>query len=114
AQEQSLTDVELRARQNEIYAHYGKIWDDKPEWDIDGKKIKSCKPPKGMMLDEVELSQHNDCFYATRKWYKPDPAFNESKIGPDDKVELGLLSRAMGSFALDDETRGKQEESLEK
>ncbi|HZS40975.1 MAG TPA: YARHG domain-containing protein [Polyangia bacterium] len=116
AQEQSLTDVELRARREEIFAHYGKIWNDKPEWDLpDGGKVKSCKAPKGQQpLDEFDLSQHNDCFYAAKKWYKPDPSFDEAKISAADKVELGLLSRAMGSFALDDDSRGKQEESLDK
>jgi hypothetical protein len=39
---------------------------------------------------------------------------DQSKFSVDDKIELGLISRAMGSFALDDDSRGKQEESLDR
>jgi YARHG domain len=116
AREQSLTDVELRRRRDDIFARYGKVWDDKPAWDLpDGKKVKSCKPPKGQEpISKDELMSYNDCYYGAEKWYQPDPAFSEARISAEDKVELGLLSRAMGSFALDDDTRGKQEESLDR
>lgn len=115
--EQSLTDVELGKMRDDIFARYGKMWSDKPEWTLkNGKSVKQCSKPKG-----AELSDYDDidasfpaCRYAKAKWYKPDPNFSPSKISDDDKIELGLLSRAMGQFALDDETRGKSESSLDR
>ena len=115
--EQSLTDVELGKMRDDIYAHYGKVWPEKPEWTLkSGKTVKQCSKPRG-----AEPSDYDDidaafpaCRYAKAKWYKPDPNFSPSKIGDDDKIELGLLSRAMGQFALDDESRGKTEGSLDR
>ncbi len=56
--EQSLTDVELARRRDDLLARYGKV---------------------------------------------------RSQLSADDKIEMGLLARAMGNFALDDESRGKSE-----
>ena len=62
---------------------------------------------------DVELRERRERIYEQyRKTMGAD--FDEAKIAKDDKVELGLISRAMGSFALDDDTRGKQEDSLDK
>ncbi|MDB4970778.1 MAG: hypothetical protein JWN44_6467 [Myxococcales bacterium] len=116
--EQSLTDVELGRMRDDIYAHYGKTWAEKPEWQLkSGKTVKVCTRPKGAdeQYDAEDIDRsYPACHYAKQKWYKPDPAFSPSKISDDDKIELGLLSRAMGQFALDDESRGKSESSLER
>jgi hypothetical protein len=39
---------------------------------------------------------------------------NVAELSADEKVELGLLARAMGEFALDGEARGKSESSLDR
>ncbi len=115
--EQSLTDVELGRMRDDIFARYGKVWTDKPEWELkSGKTVHACARPKGAK-DEYgpdEIDGFAACHYAKQPWYKPDPNFSASKITDDDKIELGLLSRAMGEFALDDEARGKSEGSLDR
>jgi len=115
--EQSLTDVQLGKMRDDIFARYGKTWPEKPEWTLkSGKTVKQCSKPKGAEpndYDDIDAS-FPACRYAKAKWYKPDPNFSPSKISDDDKIELGLLSRAMGQFALDDESRGKTEGSLER
>jgi YARHG domain-containing protein len=114
--EQSLTDVELGRMRDDIFARYGKVWSEKPEWTLkSGKTVVQCARPKGGVSDWDDVTvTFPACRYAKAKWYKPDPNFSPSKIGDDDKIELGLLSRAMGQFALDDESRGKSEESLDR
>jgi hypothetical protein len=115
--EQSLTDVELGKMRDDLYARYGKVWTEKPEWTFrNGKTVRACTKPKG-----AEDSDYDDidgafpaCRYAKARWYKPDPKFSPAKIAAADKIELGLLSRAMGEFALDDESRGKTEASLDR
>ncbi|HEX8953104.1 MAG TPA: YARHG domain-containing protein [Polyangia bacterium] len=115
--EQSLTDVELGKMRDDIFARYGKVWTEKPEWTLkNGKSVKQCARPRGAApsdFDDIDAS-FPACRYAKAKWYKPDPNFSPSKIADDDKIELGLLSRAMGQFALDDESRGKTEGSLDR
>jgi hypothetical protein len=115
--EQSLTDVELGRMRDDIFARYGKSWSDKPEWELaNGRTVQSCTRPKGSKsrYDAEELDGYAACHYAKQSWYKPDPSFSESKISADDKIELGLIARAMGEFALDDAQRGKSEASLER
>jgi YARHG domain-containing protein len=115
--EQSLTDVELAAMRDDILARAGKVWTEKPEWTLlkSGKTVKSCARPKGASDDYDDVDQQFPaCRYAKKPWYKPDPNFSTAKLGDDDKIELGLLARAMGQFALDDDARGKSEGSLER
>jgi hypothetical protein len=117
AREQSLTDVDLRKMRDDLFARYGKVFTDKPEWSLkDGRTVKSCRQPKNAEEGQYENIDDNfaACRLAKAKWYKPNPSFNESMIGADDKIELGLIARAMGDFALDDETRGKSESSLDR
>jgi hypothetical protein len=115
--EQSLTDVELARRRDDILARYGKVWTQKPEWTLPGgKTVTSCARPAGADPDEnpdVDAS-FPACRYAQAKGYKPDPQFSASRISDDDKIELGLLARAMGTFALDGESRGRSESSLDR
>jgi len=111
--EQSFTSTQLERMRDELFARKGKIWNDKPEWELkNGKKVKACTPPKGAEDQENgDLDWSRDCRFAKMPWYKPDPNFNESALSAEDKIELGLLARAMGEFALDGEARGKSEES---
>jgi hypothetical protein len=116
--EQSLTDVELVRMRDDVYARYGKVWTQKPQWTLkNGKTVGACRPPKGADLDEngdLDEDTYPACHYPKLKWYRPNPKFSPSMLSADDKIELGLLARAMGNFALDDESRGKSEESLER
>jgi hypothetical protein len=111
AREQGLTDGELRVMRDDVYARRGKVWNDKPEWHANGKTVKSCKRPKDADEDELES---RDCRYLKTSWYQPNPAFADAQLTAGDKVEIGLIDRGMGSFALDDDTRGKQEEGLDR
>jgi hypothetical protein len=113
--EQSLTDVELTEMRNDILARAGKVWTEKPEWTLkSGKTVTQCSRPKGADDSDEDESHYPACRYAKMPWYKPDPNFSTAKLSDDDKIELGLLARAMGQFALDDESRGKSESSLER
>ena len=115
--EQSLTDVELTRMRDDLLARYGKVWSDKPEWTLrNGKTVKSCSKPKGSDDDYGgdEIDAFAACHYAKQKWYRPDPAFSASRVSDDDKIELGLLARAMGQFALDDDARGRSEGTLDR
>lgn len=112
--EQSLSERELIRMENDVYARRGKVWNDKPEWELPGKqkKVRSCDPPKGVEADE-EMDGSNDCHYLKQPWYRPNPAFTEALLTPEDRVELGLLSRARGEFAVDGEKRQEREQSLD-
>jgi hypothetical protein len=118
--EQSLTDVELKRRRDDVFARYGKIWTEKPVWTLaNGKTVTACTRPKGAVDEDDDgdrgvVASFPACVYPKLKWYKPDPRFSVSKLSADDKIELGLLARAMGEFALDDDARGKSEQSLDR
>lgn len=115
--EQSLGSTELTHMRDDIYARYGRIWNDIPEWTLkNGKTARSCERP-----DDADAGGDNDedhpstqCSYEQTKWYKPNKKYSPDQISADDKIELGLLARAMGDFALDGEARGKSEESLDR
>jgi len=117
--EQEFTSEELVKMRATIFARHGKIFDDKPEWALkNGKKVRSCTQPKNVSDDFKgaydEGSRGFDCEFAKADWYKPNPKFTEAELTPDDKIELGLLARAMGEFGLDDDKRGKTESSLDR
>jgi hypothetical protein len=114
--EQSFTSTQLERMRDDVFAHRGKVWNDKPEWELkNGKKVKSCKTPKNAVDAEQEGAEFSrDCRYEKEKWYTANPKFSESELTADDKIELGLLARAMGEFALDSEQRGKSEGSLDR
>jgi hypothetical protein len=116
--EQDFTSEELEKMRATIFAHHGKVWNDKPEWELkSGKKVHSCTQPKNVteeMKGAFEEFAGWDCAFAKEAWYKPNPKFSESELTADEKIELGLLSRAMGEFALDDDKRGKTESSLDR
>ncbi len=116
AREQSLTEVELAEMRDDILARAGKVWTEKPEWLLkNGKTVKQCTRPKNSDDDLADIDRNYPaCRYAKKTWYQPDPKFSTAKLSDDDKIELGLLARAMGQFALDDESRGKSEASLDR
>jgi hypothetical protein len=113
--EQSYTSTQLERMRDDVFARHGKVWNDKPEWELkNGKKVKQCKTPKNAVDEYQEGADFaRDCRYEKEKWYSPNPKFTEAELTADDKIELGLLARAMGEFALDSEQRGKSESSLE-
>jgi hypothetical protein len=108
--EQSFTERELRFMQDTIFAKAGKVWNDVPEWKLkNGRMVRSCTEPKAP-LDEDEEGctgthcegvESLDCIFQKEKWYRPDPNFSEDKLPAEARIELGLISRALGSFASD-------------
>jgi hypothetical protein len=112
--EQSFTSDELGWMRDDIYARHGKIWDDKPRWPVHGKTVVACEEPKDSDWEADDDNFGRDCRYAKEPWYKPNPRFNESMITVDERIELGLLSRAMGHFALDRGALDSQESGLDK
>jgi hypothetical protein len=118
AREQSLTGRDLVTMRNDLLARYGKSFP-MPDWHLkNGKTVYSCTKPKNATeewdvadMDDID-TRYPQCHYLETNWYKPNPNFNEAMISAEDKIELGLIARAMGEFALDDETRGKTESSL--
>jgi hypothetical protein len=118
AREQSLTSTALTRMRDDLFAHHGKLWGDKFEFHLkNGKTVKACAPPKNVVEDEREQEgdwEPNDCRYAKEKWFKANPSFSEAELTADEKIELGLLARAMGEFALDSTQREKSESSLER
>jgi hypothetical protein len=107
--EQSFTERELRRMEDTIYARAGKAWNDVYEWKLkSGRTVRSCEEPKEPLDEEegctganCEGIESRDCFFREQPWYKPDPKFSEDKIPAEDRIELGLISRALGSFASD-------------
>jgi hypothetical protein len=116
AREQSLTERDLARMRDEIYAHHGKVWSELPTWYVKDKEVRSCQRPRGAEDGDNEVNPDDfpACRYRTVAWYKPNPKFNEADLTADERVELGLISRALGSFALDDQARGRSEESLDR
>jgi hypothetical protein len=116
--EQSLGSTELTHMRDDVYARYGRIWNDVPEWTLkNGKTVRSCDRPDD--VDESNGENDEDhpstqCEYEKTRWYKPNQQYSPEQISVDDKIELGLLARAMGDFALDGEARTKSEESLDR
>jgi hypothetical protein len=120
--EQSWTEGELKAHQTEIYIRYGKVWGDKPKWLLrNGKTVASCHPESLDLADPEDADAFDatdepepfDCQAEKTPGYKPDPRFSEAKISADDRVELGLISRALGQFSVDDSKRDREERSLD-
>lgn len=107
--EQSFTERELRWAQDTIYARAGKVWNDVYAWKLkDGRTVRSCEQPKepldeeeGCTGDQCAGAESKDCAFRQLPWYKPDPKFNEDRLSAEARIELGLISRALGGFASD-------------
>jgi len=52
--------------------------------------------------------------FQKQPWYKPDPRFTEDKLSPEARIELGLISRALGQYASDEGSRDKASASLDR
>jgi YARHG domain len=108
--EQSFTERELRRMQDMILARAGKVFGDVYEWKLkNGRTVRSCEEPKeplneyeeGCTGSHCEGTESRDCEFQQEKWYRPDPKFSEDKLAPEARIELGLISRALGGFASD-------------
>jgi hypothetical protein len=121
---------ELAILRNTIYARYG--WDGfrkqwlrdyfhaqkwfKPNASFSYKLISKADRynahvigSKEASFDEEELTQRQDAIYARHGKQALD-----TDLTPDERIEIGLISRALGAFALDDGKRAKAEQSLDK
>jgi len=107
AREQSLSETELFEMKAQVYARHGKIWNDLPKWTTkSGKEVRACKRPPGAPSEDEDIDgdpadRSNDCNFRKRAWYKPDPKYTDALLTSEDKIELGLIARALGSFAID-------------
>ena len=113
--EQSFSDDDLHQMQAQIRIHHGKVFGDKPYWKMkDGTTLHQCAEPKNDedVVDtnfDPQVPESSDCA-EERQHVKPDPIFTDAKLSADEKIELGLISRQLGEFALDD---GARPESLD-
>jgi hypothetical protein len=114
---------ELSIARNTIYARWG--WDGyRKPWLRDYFHAqKWFKPnPKFSYKLLSEADRKNAHLIATREQSFTEDELRELRekvyarkpLGADDKVELGLIDRSMGSFALDDDARDKAEGKLER
>ena len=100
--ELSLRMVDLEERRDTILARAGKQWGDAPR--PKGKKREpECAYP--------QFLKSKDCLYHNEPRQAAPPDFG--KLSPDDNIELGLLSRAMGEFAVDKGQRTQLATSLD-
>jgi hypothetical protein len=112
--EMSLRYVDLENRRDELLASAGKQWGDAPVWD--GKK--TCRVPETLKDEDARaeldarILASKDCYHAEKVAEKP-AAPDLDKLGTEARIELGLLSRAMGEFALDDGQRESAAGSLD-
>ncbi len=107
--EQSFTERELRHMEDTIYARAGRVWNDVYEWRLkDGRTVRSCEEPKEPLDEDegcsgwhCEGTESRDCTFREQPWYRPDPKFSEDKLSAEARIDLGLISRALGGFASD-------------
>jgi hypothetical protein len=114
AAEMSLRYVDLENRRDELLASAGKQWGDAPVWD--GKK--TCRVPETLTGEDeraeldARILASKDCYHVEKVTEGP-AAPDLDKLGAEARIELGLLSRAMGEFALDDGQRENVAGSLD-
>jgi hypothetical protein len=129
--ELSLRYEDLEYRREAILAKAGKWWGDLPSYeDVDGKKVYACSmrdyggPPNWTKSEEIQekARESKDC-----RHHRGGPHGDEVKgrqsnapaepdlhrLAPEDRIELGLISRAMGEFAVDDGQREQVSRSLD-
>jgi len=108
--EQSFNEYQLRDMRDEVFARRGKVWNDKYEYRLkSGKLVRACERPKDGEPTDSSAPDSIDCRWEREKWYRPNPKFTLASLTKEDKIELGLIARAMGEFALDNENREKSE-----
>jgi hypothetical protein len=116
--EASLNEGTLVEKQVEIYARHGKVWNDVHKWIWkNGKKTSACSKPEGYDgsddWDENDEATSWDCYFKTQDWYHPNPKFSENDFTPNERIELGLIDRALGGFSTDETVRSRAEQSLD-
>ncbi len=117
--EASFNESTLSYQRAEIYARHGKVWNDALEWTWkNGKKTLACNQPAGYDgVDQHDADDddggHWDCVFLLEKWYRPNPKFSESDFTPNERIELGLISRALGGFSTDGSSGVHAEQSLD-
>jgi len=116
--EASFTEGSLRYKQAEVYARHGKVWNDLFQWTWkDGHKTSSCLKPKGYdgedEWEDNDEAKSWDCDFKQQAWYHANPKFTENDLTADDRIELGLISRALGGFSTDEAGRGRVEQNLD-
>jgi len=118
--EQGFTSGQLKQMRDDLLARRGQLRNDIYRWRLpDGREVQQCTQPRGGAKElgcsptECLDGRSRDCQYLGQKGYQPDPNFTEAKLSAQDKIELGLISRGMGEFALDEDQREKREQSLD-
>ena len=101
--EAGLTKDDLFRYRTAVYARHGRIWNDKPKWEVKGKIVVSCTEPKGYAKgDDYEDDARNyyhshDCYSVAQPWFHPNPNYSDNILTADDRVELGLIDLAEGA-----------------
>ena len=106
--------VDLERARDALLAKAGKRWADAPTWKGQGKQ--RCEyPPNFERPDEFfdnAVLNSKDCRHHSKAYTRPaEPDLR--KLGPEERVELGLISRAMGDFAVDEDQRRQVAQSLD-
>jgi hypothetical protein len=114
--ENSYTSDELQLMTDSVYARHGKIWKDVTQWKRpDGKVVARCKVVEGAdQVTDESGTYSRDCYFAGQAWFKPNKAYTDDQLTAEDRIELGLLSRAQGSFALDGQKLDDASASLDR
>lgn len=107
--ERSLTESELLRMQATVYARAGKVFGDVYTWRLaSGRTVRSCEEPAEPLDEEEECTGSHcdaahswDCLFRQQPWYRPDPSYSDARLSAEDRVELGLISRALGPRASD-------------
>ncbi|EPX63694.1 hypothetical protein D187_006103 [Cystobacter fuscus DSM 2262] len=135
--ELGFTYQDLEERQDALLSEAGKWWGDVPSYedDVKGRTVYACslRGYTGQTEDEVlghplgwvwsfeqDAEKSKDCKYheaelsAREKRQQVDAVAPDiKKLSAEERIELGLISRALGSFASDDASRGYMERSLD-
>jgi hypothetical protein len=119
--ELSLRYVDLERRRDPILAKAGQRWGDAPVYEGRKRSFQSCDTKLEPLTQEnasshwywsQQVAASKDCRYHELAFKNARPA-DYSLIGYEDSIELGLISRAMGEFALDAEKREQTASSLD-
>lgn len=120
--ELSLRYVDLEERRDKILAKAGQRWGDAPTFQGRKRSWLSCDfglvPAKPETTSQhwawsQEIGQSKDCRYHNEAFKNPARP-NYSQLSAVELIELGLISRAMGEFAVDEGQREETAGSLDK
>jgi hypothetical protein len=120
--ELSLRYVDLENRRDPLLAKAGQTWGDAPTYEGRKRSWQSCDGNLEAFTQEnassyyywnEKIAQCKDCRYHKKAFKKASPP-DYSKLNAEELIELGLLSRAMGEFALDEEQREQAAGSLDR